>query len=230
MASVLCGNCGAKNDEVLSSCVNCGALLRGDAGVPPDRVEPRLDAWRLVPKQSGRILDDRGVFLNSVRIDVGRFDADTGPVDVDVSDWPGAETTSRRYARLEFVGVGWKLSDPGSTNGVFVRSPGQERFSARLVEPIVVKGGDEIGLGTLICVLQGPLVSGEGTPAAAQEPAVGGAAPGGPSGGGSVAALDFEGPAEERPVSQPLAVPSPQVNEEPEEEAETSNAWDEDVT
>lgn len=153
MATV-CGQCGTSNEDGAYLCVECQAPLSGVS--PTEAVTPRPNAWRLVPKQSGRVRDDLGIYLNSIILDIGRFDNDTGPVEVDVSDWPGGAATSRRHARLEFVGVGWKLSDLGSTNGVFVRSPGRDRFSARIVEPVIVKGGDEIGLGTVMCVLEGP--------------------------------------------------------------------------
>jgi len=59
--------------------------------------------------------------LQGPRLVVGRFDASTGPVEIDLTGVPGAENISRRHAELYFEGGAWKVRDLGSTNGVFVK-------------------------------------------------------------------------------------------------------------
>jgi len=91
--------------------------------------------------------------LQGPRLVVGRFDASTGPVEIDLTGVPGAENISRRHAELFFDGV-WKVRDLGSTNGVFIKRAGQEAYSPRLVEPTEIKDGDELAFGNVILVFQ----------------------------------------------------------------------------
>jgi pSer/pThr/pTyr-binding forkhead associated (FHA) protein len=85
---------------------------------------------------------------------VGRFDASSGPVEVDLTGIPGAENISRRHAELTFEGNVWKVRDLGSTNGVFVKAAGQEAYSPRVVEPTAVKDGDELAFGNITMVFK----------------------------------------------------------------------------
>jgi hypothetical protein len=166
---VICPSCGSANDEGLEYCLKCRGELTGVS--PPGRardieaaavspaaseVSAAINAWRLVPKERGILLQDRAIPLNGERLMLGRFDESSGPVDIELSQLPGGDTTSRNHAMLELVGDAWSLSDLGSTNGVFVRRAGEQRFSGRIVDPVSVQDGDEIGMGMLVFVLQGP--------------------------------------------------------------------------
>jgi hypothetical protein len=82
------------------------------------------------------------------RLLVGRFDAETGPVDIDLSEVPEAEQISRNHAEIYREADGtWYVQDLGSTNGVFVKSSGSLRFGPRLTAPQALQSGDELSFG-----------------------------------------------------------------------------------
>lgn len=107
---------------------------------------------RLIFKRFGALTNE-SIPLQGPRLVVGRFDASTGPVEIDLTGVPGAENISRRHAELLFEGV-WKVRDLGSTNGVFIKRAGEEAYSPRIVEPTELKDGDEIAFGNVILVFQ----------------------------------------------------------------------------
>jgi pSer/pThr/pTyr-binding forkhead associated (FHA) protein len=78
---------------------------------------------------------------------IGRFDAETGPVDVDLGNLPEATYVSRQHAELIPDGSGqWRVKDLGSRNGVFVRKQSGGAFQ-RVTGEEPISGGDEIALG-----------------------------------------------------------------------------------
>ena len=81
------------------------------------------------------------------RLVIGRFDPETGPVDIDLSDTPEAVQISRHHAEVFQEGGAWKVRDLGSTNGVFVKSPDSATFGPRISEPRSLSPGDEIAFG-----------------------------------------------------------------------------------
>ncbi|GIW25142.1 FHA domain-containing protein [Meiothermus sp.] len=113
---------------------------------------PLFRPAKLVFKRFGALTNET-IPLQGPRLVVGRFDASTGPVEIDLTGVPGAENISRRHAELFFEGV-WKVRDLGSTNGVFIKRAGEEAYSPRLVEPTELKDGDEIAFGNVILVFQ----------------------------------------------------------------------------
>ncbi len=79
---------------------------------------------------------------------VGRFDPETGPVDIDLSAAPEAGQLSRHHAVLYRETDGrWYVKDLGSTNGVFVRRPDSATFGPRLIAPAALAPGDEVAFG-----------------------------------------------------------------------------------
>ncbi|MDW8426745.1 MAG: FHA domain-containing protein, partial [Meiothermus sp.] len=119
------------------------------AAPPP---APLFRPARLVFKRYGALTAET-IPLQGPRLVVGRFDASTGPVEIDLTGVPGAENISRRHAELYFEGV-WKVRDLGSTNGVFIKKAGAEAYAPRLVEPAELQDGDEIAFGNVILVFQ----------------------------------------------------------------------------
>ncbi len=79
---------------------------------------------------------------------VGRFDPDSGPVDVDLAPLPEASYVSRHHAEFRRDGGNgqWFVKDMGSSNGTFWRAGGAGAFS-RLSGEQQVNAGDEISLG-----------------------------------------------------------------------------------
>jgi pSer/pThr/pTyr-binding forkhead associated (FHA) protein len=79
---------------------------------------------------------------------VGRFDPETGPVDIDLSSAPEAEHVSRQHGELYREADGrWAVRDLGSTNGVFVKAQDAAAFGPRITAPWPLSNGDEVAFG-----------------------------------------------------------------------------------
>lgn len=87
---------------------------------------------------------------------VGRFDTDSGPVDIDLEGFPGEDTVSRAHAEIYYETGEWKTKDIGSTNGVFIKPVGESRFGARITIPETLNSGDEIAFGKIRFLFQCP--------------------------------------------------------------------------
>lgn len=85
---------------------------------------------------------------------IGRFDPDTGPVDIDLDNYIGNETVSRLHAEIYFESEQWKVKDLGSTNGVFIKRFQGRHFEPRISAPTVICTGDEIAFGKIRFTLQ----------------------------------------------------------------------------
>ncbi len=175
---IVCKVCGTENPDGTQYCESCGVELTpapepeiSETPAPTPEPAPSPEALPTAPEPSpapppapifrpahlvfkrfGALTNER-IPLQGPRLVVGRFDASTGPVEIDLSGAPGAENISRRHAELFFEGV-WKVRDLGSTNGVFVKRAGEAAYSPRLVEPTELKDGDEIAFGNVIMVFQ----------------------------------------------------------------------------
>lgn len=102
---------------------------------------------RLVPNRHGAQSGDEYPLLVD-RLVVGRFDPETGPVDIDLSQTPEAPLISRHHAQMYKEADGrWYVTDLGSTNGVFVKSAGAATFGPRLTAPQPLSEGDEVAFG-----------------------------------------------------------------------------------
>lgn len=124
-----------------ASQVSAGATA--SAGGASDTLTARP---RLVVKRFGTVTDEE-IPLQGERLVVGRFDPETGPVDVDLSGTLEAEHISRHHGEL-FRGQDgqWQVQDLGSTNGVFVKS-GAAVFGPRITAPRGLANGDEVAFG-----------------------------------------------------------------------------------
>jgi len=82
------------------------------------------------------------------RLIVGRFDPETGPVDIDLSAIPESVHISRHHGELSREEDGrWTVRDLGSANGVFVRSGDDTSFGPRITAPRPLSNGDEVAFG-----------------------------------------------------------------------------------
>lgn len=96
-------------------------------------------------KRSGALTADS--FVLGGRAVLGRFDPETGPVDVDFGPLPEAAYISRRHAEVWRSEDGaWFVKDLGSHNGTFVKQADQTQF-LRLSGDQALGDGDEIALG-----------------------------------------------------------------------------------
>jgi pSer/pThr/pTyr-binding forkhead associated (FHA) protein len=80
---------------------------------------------------------------------IGIFDPDTGPVDIDLENFLGSETVSRQHGEIYLENGQWKIKDLGSTNGIFIKKAGQNRFNARIISPEIINDGDEIAIAKI---------------------------------------------------------------------------------
>lgn len=85
---------------------------------------------------------------------IGRFDPDTGPVDIDLEGFLGEDTITRHHAEVYQEGGQWKIKDLGSTNGVFIKRSGQNRFNARITQPETILSGDEVAIAKIRFLFQ----------------------------------------------------------------------------
>jgi FHA domain len=108
---------------------------------------------RLLPRQFGA-LGNNAFPLNGTRLSVGRFDPSTGPVDIDLSGMPGESHVSRRHGEMYLENGKWMVRDLGSTNGIYVKHPGDASFGPRLQSPQELTNGDEIAFGNVMFVYQ----------------------------------------------------------------------------
>ena len=78
---------------------------------------------------------------------MGRSDSVPGSVQVDLENFPQSETVSRKHGIVYREETDWKVKDLGATNGIFIKSFGQTRFSRKITVPEKLNSGDEIAFG-----------------------------------------------------------------------------------
>lgn len=123
-----------------------------DEATPPPTL-PTITNPRLAVKRYGVVTAEEIPLLGE-RLVVGRFDPETGPVDIDLSSSPEAGQLSRHHAELYREADGqWHVQDLGSTNGVFVKRPESSTFGPRLTTPVALHPGDEVAFGNARFVL-----------------------------------------------------------------------------
>lgn len=131
------------SDESSSTAVPPAVTTPPPTGAPP-ATEPR---GRLVAMRYGAPTGEE-IPLFGQRLVVGRFDPETGPVDVDLSATAEASNISRHHGELYRDGDGqWMVRDLGSTNGIFVKGSDDASFGPRITAPRPLADGDEIAFG-----------------------------------------------------------------------------------
>ena len=118
------------------------------AGMPaPTASAPAGQAARLLVKRYGAVTSEE-IPLVGERLIVGRFDPETGPVDVDLSASPEAVHISRQHGEMyREADQRWFVRDLGSTNGVFVKGATAAAFGPRITAPHALADGDEVAFG-----------------------------------------------------------------------------------
>jgi len=100
---------------------------------------------KLTLRRAGKLTTETWEFDGPVVI--GRFDVESGPVDIDLGRLPEAEYLSRRHAQFDLRdGQNWSVSDLGSQNGTFHRSSGGAQF-VRVTQEQALTDGDEVSFG-----------------------------------------------------------------------------------
>ena len=99
-------------------------------------------AAKLILKRGGALTGD--VFSIGPSATVGRFDPESGPVDVDMAQLPEAVYISRHHAEINLRDGQWMVKDLGSRNGTFVKNA--SGFT-RVTGETPVQSGDEVAFG-----------------------------------------------------------------------------------
>lgn len=143
----VCPNCGMDLSAMVATSSAESPLLEADEAPPASAPLPTASVTATLTLQRGGSMAE--AFVIGSEAIIGRFDASSGPVDVDLSGLPEAGWVSRRHAHLRCdAGGQWWIQDLGSSNGTFVRSNGRGAF--RRVSPEgeeLLCAGDEIALG-----------------------------------------------------------------------------------
>lgn len=167
-----CSTCGSTVAETATVCPDCGMELKptgappvetSPAGrpvpgttpqeaptsfqTPPDpQVEAASSGARLTLRRGG-VLSQEVFSIAGCPSVIGRFDPETGPVDVDLGPLPEAVYISRHHAEIWSGASGqWFIKDLGSGNGTFVCAAGERQFRKTSGEHLITDG-DEIALG-----------------------------------------------------------------------------------
>ena len=157
-----CQTCGSQVPEHADVCPDCGMEMKNapasTPGIPPPTPAPvptprPTSPPAPAPAGSARVILKRGGTLTSEsfpvweRVVLGRFDPDTGPVDIDLGALPEAVYVSRRHAEMWPDTAGqWFIKDLGAGNGTFVRAQGHAQFQ-RVTGEQAINNGDEMALG-----------------------------------------------------------------------------------
>lgn len=97
---------------------------------------------KLILKRGGAATGD--VFTIGSSATIGRFDPESGPVDVDMANLPEAVYISRHHAEINLRDGQWMVKDLGSRNGTFVKNASG---FARVTGETAVVSGDEVAFG-----------------------------------------------------------------------------------
>ena len=177
--SITCDACGYENVEGTEFCEACGSELTVATPAPtpstPEPSEPSpfstVDETEVTPPQpepSPTPIPTPTAVTSPVKLVakipnspvpefpleeesavIGIFDPDSGPVDIDLEQFPGSDTISRQHAEIYQENGVWKIQDLGSTNGIFLKPSGQRRFGARITQPEVLNIGDEVAIAKI---------------------------------------------------------------------------------
>ncbi len=163
-----CPTCSAYISGQDSVCHACGMDLNSLSASPPAAPPPvapppaaapptSASGARLIVKRHGALTTEHFLLGENEHIVVGRFDPDSGPVDLDLGSLPEAVYVSRHHAELWQEPAGqWMVRDLGSGNGTFMRPQGSQDVRAfqRVTGDQPLHDGDEIALGNARFVLR----------------------------------------------------------------------------
>ncbi|NEP47078.1 MAG: FHA domain-containing protein [Okeania sp. SIO2H7] len=131
---------------------NTGIPTKIPTGPPPTmEVAKNVGLAKLIPKQVGAPISE--FVLDSERAIAGKFDPNTGPVEIDLSGFYGRENVSAQHAEIYREGEGWKIKDLGSTTGTFIKVFGGSGYQ-KVTEAQTLNSGDEITIGNIRLLFQ----------------------------------------------------------------------------
>ncbi len=108
---------------------------------------------RLIAKQPNAPVKE---FPINGNVTIGVFTPESGPVDIDLEDFPGQDLISKQHGEIIYENGSWVVKDLGSTNGIYIKPVGQTRFSGRIMAPTPINSGDEINFAKVGFIFQTP--------------------------------------------------------------------------
>lgn len=169
--TIICPVCKYENDDDVEFCIACGTELSlqpetpiviptAPQAAPSPSEKDRLDeifepiTARLILRAPSS-LSKEFIIERSCAM-VGRFDPDSGPVDIDLDELVGGETVSRNHAEIYREDGQWKVKDLDSENHTFIRRSGQPRFSSAITKPEILNPDDEIAFAKVHFIFKSP--------------------------------------------------------------------------
>ena len=157
---ITCPTCGEKLSDTATICNSCGMEIKQEdinkpsaVSIPTADTQPQKTV-KEPPKAKAYLSLKRGaistgdIFYIGIKVTIGRFDAETGPVDVDLGLLPEATYISRKHAIIQYDESGqWLLTDLGSNNGTFIWTEDKKIKRIQPGEAVKIKEGDEIAFG-----------------------------------------------------------------------------------
>ena len=166
MKTSFCSVCGQEMEvDDFNSCTGCGLDLstpvpdstgrstgerrssRHEAKESDDAGQSEAPCLELTVKAGGKITGT--VWRPEMSCVLGRIDAGGGPVDFDLTGYPGEEYVSAEHATVYLRDGRWMLADLDSTNGTYVDGK-------RIENPVILSDGQTIALGTIKLLVRIP--------------------------------------------------------------------------
>jgi len=139
-------------EKLIMALQNSGTPTTIQTLPPPTWENPKnVGLAKLIPKQVGAPIPE--FILDSERAIAGKFDPNTGPVEIDLSGFYGAENVSPQHAEIYLESGEWKIKDFGSTTGTFIKSFGASGYE-KIIGPKTLNSGDEITIGNIRLLFQ----------------------------------------------------------------------------
>lgn len=101
---------------------------------------------RLIAKQPNAPIKEFSINGSAT---IGIFTPESGPVDIDLEEFPGQDLVSKQHGEIIYENGTWVVKDLGSTNGIYIKPLGQTKFGARIMQPTPLNFGDEIAFAKI---------------------------------------------------------------------------------
>lgn len=79
---------------------------------------------------------------------VGKFDPDTGQVEIDLLNFPNSDLISRNHSELSFDGKNWQVTDLNSTNGTWLKRGTDRPF--KITQTETLSEGDRLSFANIV--------------------------------------------------------------------------------
>jgi pSer/pThr/pTyr-binding forkhead associated (FHA) protein len=105
-------------------------------------VKAKLTAKATESPHKEFILDDNPLI-------VGKFDPDTGKVDINLINFPNSDLISRHHAELSFDGKNWQVTDLNTVNGTWLKRGTDRRFK-KVIQTETLSEGDRLSFANIL--------------------------------------------------------------------------------